>query len=608
MKIKAKRGAKKHFKALLAKYPNDYMLKYCEAVIGKKLVVGEKIYNAVIRQINDLQAMEKDDFPYIFNFKTSENIIRFAKLMPDVSTGEPLPIPLFKGFIFSMIDGWRIKATGGTRFKRIYLSMARTNGKTDIASVLALRDFLFGQPATSRQIIIASNSASQTKQLYGYIRLRWNKARQLPIFSGMKSQVTSNQLEMRMESQNTRLWKLTAGGEGADSAHPTLAIFDEYHEQTDTSFLDTITSGNVQNKDARLIIISTAGVNPLVPMHRDYDDYTEKLERGELSDRILFLCWEQDDDNEVYKPDVWEKSNPLMEVADIKETLVDGIMTERNNKISEGELPRFIVKNMNRWQNAKTDAFLPLEVIEDAQTATEDLPSIKGRDVYVGFDFSMKEDDTAIAFVYPIGNERFMVQQFSFIPTNRAGGINNKMKRDGINYVFMEKKGWCKVTDDQHGFINQGAVYDWFLKYVEDNELNVKAVGYDSWQAQTFAHSLELHQQDWNLFPIPQTSRTLSEPTKFLQRGITDGSIIIPKDDEILKTCLSNAVLLGSNNMILIDKNRGTAKIDCVDAIIDALYEGMYHYEDYTQASKTKDILASMTDEEKANFYHNYFG
>lgn len=486
--------------------------------------------------------------------------------------------------------------------------MARTNGKTDIASVLALRDFLFGQPENSRQIIIASNSASQTKALYGYVRLRWNKITAVAPFNLLKREVTSNQLEMRWEQKNTRLWKLTAGGEGADSSHPTLAIFDEYHEQETTEFLDTITSGNVQNADARLIIISTAGTNPNVPMREEYDTYTEAIEHNRMNDRILFLCWEQDDDEECWDESTWIKSNPLLEVDEVRAHLVDGIKTELKNKATEGTLPRFLVKNMNRWQNSKTNAFISLETLRGAQQ--EDLPPLKDCDVYVGFDLSISNDDTSFAFVQPVGDYKFVARQFSFIPTKKAGGIEAKMKADGINYQRAQKRGFAQITRDRWGKVNMDTVWQWFEKFIEERNLNVLAVGYDAYNAGYFVKMLNSHHSDWKLFPIRQGAISLTEPTKFLQNSLADGTIVLDKNDEIMQAALTNAVMQDKNNSLLIDKNLGTAKIDCADALIDALYEGMYHYEEdiTNEKQSSKDAFAGMTQDQINDFFTDYFG
>lgn len=607
MRLKLKRGARQNFKSLLAEHPDDYMLRYCDAVLNKKLKTGEKIYNAVVRQVNELHDMKRDDFPYYFNFKTSANIIKFAKLMPDVSSRKILPMPLFKGFIYCMIDGWRIKDGDGTRFKRVFLSMARTNGKTDIASTLALRDFLFGQPAASRQILLASNAAKQVQQLYGYCTMRWQLMCEMPVFAPLKRMVTFNTIEMKIPQYNTRLWTMSANGRtGSDSAHPTLAVYDEYHEQKTTEFINTMTSGNVQNPDARLVIISTAGTNPRVPMREEYDQYTSDMEKGNMNPQVLFLVWEQDSDKEATKPDTWIKANPLMEVDVMKRNLTAGLKTEYENLSRSGDLPSFLVKNMNRWQNAKTNAFLPWDVIKKAQRDDDELPSINKLPVYVGFDFSISNDDTSIAFVYPIGDKRFMLQQFSYIPTRVAGGLDSKIKQDGINYRREAEKGWCKITEDRFGKVNQDEVYQWFLDYVEQHRLDVRGVAYDSYHASTFIKSVDAYRPEWKLFPVRQGAISLTEPTKFLQNGVTDGTIIMPKSDKVLEAGLSNAVLTDRDNLLLVDKNLNTAKIDCVDAIIDALYEGMYHYTDFTNETGKDDAFAHMSQDDINQYFANY--
>lgn len=49
-----------------------------------------------------------------------------------------------------------------------------------------------------------------------------------------------------------------------------------------------------------------------------------------------------------------------------------------------------------------------------------------------------------------------------------------------------------------------------------------------------------------------------------------------------------NAVITSDNNGIKIDKNKATLKIDLVDALIDALKQGIYHYEDFTTSEQSE--------------------
>ena len=581
-------------------------MQYCVDVLEDKILTGELIKLACKRHLNDLWRIQNDsEFHYTYSTQRAQGMLNFSELVPDVSSGKPMKLARFQIFLLSMLEGWRDTRTDGSRFKFSYVSMARTNGKTQLSSYLALHDFLLGTPATSRQVVIASNNNDQVRQLYGYIRLAWKKLSETKWFSSFKNAVTDNFNEMRIQEQNTRLIKLSAESLGGDSIHATTLIFDEFHLQKDNEFMNTLTSGNIQNPDSKVIIISTAGTNPNAPMREQYTSYSEALRKGNLNDQTLFLCWEQDTDEEAFKPDTWIKSNPLMELPVMQKNLSAGLFTEREQQIAEGTLPQFQVKNMNRWQNAQKNAYIPLDLIDSSIIKDFDL---RDRDVYLGMDLSLNNDDTSLAALIPYENGKFFIWQHSFIPTRIAGSIEAKEKQDQINYREAEREGYATVTTSRFGTINQDQVFRYMLEIVDKYHWNILGFGYDAWNAGSFVRSLEdLHSDDWKLFPIRQGARSLSEPTKWLQDAFNDHKIKM-YDDRVLRAGLSNAIIDAKDNQMLIDKNIGSKKIDMVDALIDACYQGMWHFTGYTNEQiDKKSPFAGMSNQEINDHFKNDF-
>ena len=254
------------------------------------------------------------------------------------------------------------------------------------------------------------------------------------------------------------------------------------------------------------------------------------------------------------------------------------------------------------WLQEATNSFLKLA---DIERAVKNDFNFLGQQVYIGFDYSMFSDNTAIAFVFPYtdadGNQKWHVKQHSFIPWQKAGSIEAKEKQDGIEYRELARKGYCTITSHPQGLINDDQVYQWLLDFVADNDLKVIFFGYDAWGATNAIKQMEIN-TEWPLNPIRQRTSELKDPTKFLQKGFVESSIT-RDDDEIMEKALVNAEIIQDKIGIQVDKAKATLKIDVVDAIIDALYQGMYHFEDFGVANdKSKQVELMTSEQVKAWF------
>lgn len=598
------------YKELFEKYPDDPALTYAVDVLRGRIVAGEKIKRAAERHISDLERIKDDaGFIYTYNADEAKKIIEFATLLKDVTSGEPFNPSPYQRFILAMIQGWRNPETQGMRFKNIFISMSRTNGKTQLLSAYTLYNFLFGFPKINRQLAVSSIDISHTKPLYKYMTYNWTQLQNGPFKKLAKMWgVEYNQNEMRIESQSTSMKRLSAQGSDSDGDHYTTGIVDEYHlfGQGERSFVNSMTSGMVNNPTAQMFYISTAGLDPNIPMFEDYKRYAKYLENGNWHeiDKDLVLIWEQDDEDEAYLPDTWQKSNPLMELPNMRKNLTEGMITERDAKVAQGKLSDFIVKNMNMWQNAKDNAFLPLDLI---QGAVIDEFNMYGRDVFIGFDYSQTNDDTSLAFIFPYigsdGQQKYHLYQHSWVPISKAGSIEAKEQRDNIDYRDVEKHGFATITRDRFGLIDEDEVFNWLLTFIEQNDFNVQAILYDQWGTGKIIRRLDEIKNEFLIIPVRQGIKSLNEPTKFLQSQFIKQNITM-LDDQAMQQALVNAVVVSDNNGIKVDKNVNSQKIDVVDAIINAFYEGQWYNTEFTNADvKEKSFFDGMSPEEISDYY-----
>ncbi|MBJ7626925.1 terminase large subunit [Weissella confusa] len=587
----------------------DAGTKYAFSVLDGDVLAGYMIKLAAFRHIQDLVRSETDDsFDYHYNVREANKILQFASVFPDVDTGEPMPLMPWEKFALTQLVGWR-DHLGNKRYTTAILSVARGQGKTYLMAILMAYDFMIESIGLSNQdYLVASINWKQTSKLFGYIGTALNK---MTMVDPWKSLATESGLKVQndqivMKNFNNVMRAISHESGQYDSFHFKTAVFDEIGEIKSRDKIAKITSGQVKVPNKQFIQISTSYPDPTVPFHDDQKAGQQIMEQdwNRSNDDNLVLVWAQDSLDETFMPETWVKSNPLLDFAGQREVLLKGLTTERDTKMLQGDLPAFQTKNMNMWLAQSTDSFLNLADVESAVVPDFD---IRGRQVYIGFDYSMMSDNTALAFVYPYvdpeGNGRWHIEQHSFIPWHKSGSIEAKEKQDGINYREAERLGYATITSHEQGMINDDEVYAWLLDYVEENDLDVLFFGYDAMGATNMVKMLE-NNSVFPLQPIRQRTGELKDATKFLQRIFVENSVD-RLDDITMEKALLNAVLREDSVGIQVDKTKATLKIDVVDAIIDAMTQAMYHFEEFGMVNDATWQVEHMSAQQVADWFNS---
>lgn len=597
------------FNGIRKKYA-DPATEYAFDVLDEKVMTGYLMKLACFRHIRDLQRVENEEFEFYYDVNEVDKILKFAAIAPNVDTGKPTKLMDWQKFIFAMLFGWR-DGLGTKRFTRVVLSVARGQGKSYLMAIYMSYSFLIESMGLSNQdFLVTAENYDQTGKLYGYIaNMLKSIIDQQPVFKKLAEEddlVIHEHTGISMRKFNNNLRPLSFNAGKYDSYHFTTAVFDEVGNIKTREGTKKIVSGQVKVPNHQYIEISTSYPDPSVPFHDEQKMIQQVMEQdfSREADRTLGLIWAQDSLDETFKEDTWIKSNPLLGLPSQHDVLLDGLRDKRDADMLAGTVDDFQNKNLNLWLQEATNSYLKLSDIERAIIPSFD---IRGRDVYIGFDYSMFSDNTAIAFVYPYqdenGNQKWHIEQHSFIPWEKAGSIQAKEKQDGIEYRELARKGYCTITSHPQGLINDDQVYNWLLTYVEENNLNVIFFGYDAWGATNAIKQMDIN-TDYPLETIRQRTSELKDPTKFLQKLFVEGNCS-RLNDKIMEKALINAEIYEDKIGIQVDKAKATLKIDVVDAIIDALYQGMYHFEDFGIANDKSKQVDRMTAEQVKAWFEN---
>lgn len=580
---------------------------YCFDVLDSKVMAGYDIKLACFRHLQDLSRQNTSEFPYHYSSTEVTKILRFASICPEIKTKRPVKLMGWQKFVLAMLVGWR-NENDDKRFTRAIISVARHNGKTYLMSIITLYSYLIESLGeSSQQFLVSSINFKQTSQLMSYVKQMLIDLAQKEPFKDLIDDLDINQKSLASQSDIivspktfSKILAVTYESGQYDSFHFKTAIGDEFADPkvADNQKTSKITSGQVDVTNKQFIQIATAYPDATVPFRQDEQRIVAKMEADykREGENYLVLNWSQDSEDEIYKPATWEKSNPLLGMAEKHDKLILDIKNERDNDLLAGNVIDFQNKSMNVWTQQSVDSFLTLDDVERAVISDFDRDN---RQVYIGFDYSMFSDNTAFAFIYPYienGKKKWHVEQHSFIPWQKAGSIDIKEKQDGINYRELAKQGYCTITSHPQGLINNEQVYTWLLEYIERHHLEVIFFGYDAWGATPAIKQMEIN-TSYPLEAIRQRTSELKDPTKFLQKIFVESSVT-RLDDKIMAKALLNARIIEDKIGIQVDKAQATMKIDVVDAIIDALYQGMYHFEDYGIVNDKSQEVSRMTTEQ----------
>lgn len=563
----------------------DYVLDYCHKVLSGEIVANNKIKLACKRELSDRKRINNDgDFNYYFDNKQANKAIKFMSLIPKTD-GTKLEMALFQKWLIGSLYGWREKGTGNRRYNKAFISMARKNSKTYVASCIAIASLLLeNKPAKNRQVLFVSNALKQAK--IGYEMASSELRQVVKLSPSLRSKLDIKKKQITKLDDDSFIVPVAGKAETLDGFNPTTAIIDEYHQAPNHAIYNVLKSGMSQQKNGLLCIISTSGFNLKGAMFEDYQVMSDILQGKQANDRQFIAIWELDDREEVNNPDNWIKANPLFEVPSVRQLMSENLTNDVATARQQGDLVPVLVKQFNMWYQSNEDSFISHD--EWSKTII-DKPNIHGQRVVIGIDLSKSNDLTSVSWIIPQDDGSFYCDSYSWVATKY--GLLEKMKADNINYQALADAGECSITDLESGVINYQDVFNFIKRMVDENNLKVEAICYDPW---SFGYLLgQFEAEDWPLIETAQNNKTLSFPTKQFKEYLLNGQITHP-NNHLLSIAVDNSVLIyDSTGACRINKMKNNQKIDPLASLMNAWV--------YT----SNELIEGRDDEADNSFYES---
>lgn len=275
------------------------------------------------------------------------------------------------------------RADGRLKHRQALIGMPRKNGKSALASGLALYELLFGPEGG--EVYSCAAEKEQARIVFGMAK------RMVELEPELAEVVTAYRDVLEVKSTGSIYRALSAEAYSKEGLNPTATIFDEVHAQPNRELWDVMALAMGARVEPLMVGITTAGVMT-DSTGRDSLCYSlykhgQSVAQGDVSDPSFFFAWWEPKAGvaaDHTSPKVWREANPgyddIVSAEDFKATLTrtpeNEYRTKRTNVFTQDAI-----------------AWLPFGAWQKCG-ASHPVPD--GVEVVLGFDGSFNNDSTAL--------------------------------------------------------------------------------------------------------------------------------------------------------------------------------------------------------------------
>jgi phage terminase large subunit-like protein len=537
--------------------------KYVRDVLSGRIVSCVSHRAAVRRYVNDLERQNSDDFPYYFSLDVATAHCDF---FPEVlkhsigkSAGQPFVLEPWQLFGIWNIFGWKRCNDRTRRFRRVFWTMARKNGKSTLGSGIALDGGMAdvnpftGRPEDVAEIVLCATKKEQAqKVMYAEIeRMRSQSDHVKALSTPINKQITF--------SHNKGYIHCIGSDKPFDGLNPHMVLMDEKHawREHHRKFYDTMMTGSGNRSQPLIIDFTTAGDDTSQLWQEDYDYATGVVRKDFVDESYFSYIFELDENDDALDELLWPKANPNIGVSIGLESLREAAAKAKTSPV---ELNRFTRYHCNRKVSAYERFILPADWDDMADT----LSSWRHADaITAGIDLGGRDDLASFGVIarFPVDEDEEGKTIWRYEGFTKSF-IVDETKRD------LKKQPWA-------GWIATGeltvvryvvaSLRDEFLRVAE--EIGIRAVAYDPYNAAQLGD--ELSQAGLDVIKMPQNCFQFHEPMQELTAAIRENRFTPDKTDNILRWCALNMMTTSNaQGKIMPDKRNSSEKIDAAVALL----------------------------------------
>lgn len=543
---------------MTAKKTRDYCAiaaDYAARVLDGSQLACKWVKLACQRQRDDLKRW-KEDGPFVWDPEAASRACRFIELLTHTKgelAGQRIKLEPWQVFILTTAFGWRRREDGGRRFRRVYIEVARGNGKSCLSSGVALY-CLVADNEPGAEVYSFATTRDQAKIVFGGAKRMAET--NLPLRKRFGLEVLANALYV--PSTGSTFQAKSAEGSTLDGLNTHLAVVDELHAHKTRAVYDVVETSLGKRRSSLLWCITTAGFDTSGICYEVRTMSTRVLERQAVDETQFAIIYTADEEDNWTTLEALEKANPNWGVS-VRPEMILSLLAKA--KALPSAINNFKTKHLDIWCSA-SNAWMDMGAWAQCEDHSLRLEDFEGERCIIGLDLGSKNDMTAKVKVFPIetdGPTRYAIFCDFYLP-----------ERAVENAVNSQYSGWA---EEGLLHVTPGAMTD--LNVVEEDlredlsRFNVEAVVYDPWQATQMATTLS--EDDTPMVECRMTVQNMSDPMKSVEALVLDRRLL-HDGNPILTWMMGNVVAkLDAKDNIFPRKERYEQKIDGVIALIMAM-------------------------------------
>ena len=450
------------------------------------------------------------------------------------------------------------------RYETALLEIARKNFKTyTIATLFIL--LMIMEPQYSKFYSVAPDG-SLSREVKTAIEETLRASPMIYLHRGEpRFKLLRDSIEFKLKGN--KYFPLNYSNSRMDGKLPNVFLADEVGALPNSYAIEAMRSGQLNILNKLGCIISTKYPTINNPFEDEVAYAKRVLDKLEKDETIFALLYEPDDTKNWTTDDlILKQANPVaLEIPEIWEDL----LKKRARAIAiESSRENFLTKHCNIiYQGMGTESYVDVNDLLQCKVSHIDW---KDREVYLGVDLSMSNDNCAVGMVAE-EEGKILAEAISFIPEDR---IDEKTQYEKVNYRNFIKAMKCIACG--HKTVDYSVIEEYVFHIEEKYGVKIKALGYDKWNALSSAQKWESGDNGKydaiNCIQIRQHSDTLHPPTKLLYEKIVNKELQY-EDNKLLEINFENARCTYDTNMNrYVTKKKSTGKVDMVVALINACY------------------------------------